>query len=100
MNTEVITEFDDTSRIYEELERSDKISQSKLTKYEYAKIIGLSAQQIQSGRKPQIKIPPNVSSNPIDIAEYELKQKKTPFIIKRKMPNNTYEYWTLDQLDL
>ena len=34
------------------------------------------------------------------LEEYELKQKKTPFIIKRKMPNNTYEYWTLDQLDL
>ena len=40
MNTEVITEFDDTSKIYEELARTDKISQPKLTKYEYAKIRG------------------------------------------------------------
>lgn len=75
----------------------EKISQPYLTKYEYAKIIGIAAQQIESGRKPLVK-PPASYIHPIDIAEYELKQKKTPIIIKRKLPNNLYEYFTLEQL--
>ena len=74
-----------------------KISQPYLTKYEYAKIIGIAAQQIESGRKPLVE-PPASYIHPIDIAEYELKQKKTPIIIKRKLPNNLYEYFTLEQL--
>ena len=76
----------------------EKISQPYLTKYEYAKIIGIAAQQIESGRKPLIDNLPLSYVNPIEIAEYELKQKKTPIIIKRKLPNNVCEYWTLEQL--
>tara|TARA_B110001450_G_C17586387_1_gene467111 strand:- start:559 stop:855 length:297 start_codon:yes stop_codon:yes gene_type:complete len=82
--------------IYEELSREDKVTQPYLTKYERAKIIGISAQQIESGREPNIKIPESLT-HVIDIAEYELKNKQTPFIIKRKLPNNKFEYWTLDQ---
>ena len=60
-------------------------------------LIGIAAQQIESGRKPLVKTPASYT-HPIEIAEYELKQKKTPIIIKRKLPNDVYEYFTLDQL--
>ena len=93
-----ILEFTNNEDIYKEIARTDKISQPYLTKYEYAKIIGISAQQIESGREPLIDKIPSSYINPIDIATYELQKKKTPIIIKRKLPNNTYEYWTLDQL--
>ena len=95
-----IIEFTNNNDIYKEIERTDKISQPYLTKYEYAKIIGISAQQIESGREPLVDKIPASFTNPIDIATYELEKKKTPFIIKRKMPNNKYEYWSIDQLSI
>lgn len=95
-----IIEFTNSDDIYKEVQRTDKISQPYLTKYEYAKIIGIAAQQIESGREPLVDKIPSSYTNPIDIATYELKKKKTPFIIKRKMPNNTYEYWSIDQLSI
>ena len=91
-----IIPFTNNLEVHEKL-KDKKISQPYLTKYEYAKIIGIAAQQIESGRKPLIE-PPASYIHPIDIAEYELKQKKTPIIIKRKLPNNLFEYFTLDQL--
>ena len=93
---ENITQCED---IYNEINKKNKISQPFLSKYERTKIIGLAAQQIESGREPNLIIP-NSLVEPIEIAEYELKNKKTPFIIKRKLPNNKFEYWTLDQLHI
>ena len=69
------------------------------SKYEKTKIIGIAAQQIQAGREPYMDYPKTLI-NPIDIAEYELLEKKTPFIIKRKLPNNIFEYWTIEQLNI
>lgn len=91
--------FLNSELIYELVNSEQKISKPILTKYEKSKIIGISAQQIESGRKPSLEIPSNLS-NPLDIAEYELIKKKTPFIIKRKMPNNKFEYFTIDQLSI
>ena len=98
MNSEILT-FDNNENIYKKLKETNKITSNNLTKYEYAKIIGIAAQQIESGRKPVLDLPSHLS-NPIDIAEYELKNKKTPFIIKRKLPNDKYEYWTIDELNI
>lgn len=89
--------FLNNESIYEKINLPNKISEPVLTKYEKAKIIGISAQQIETGRIPSLEIPSNIT-NPIDIAEYELIKKKTPFIIKRKLPNNNFEYFTIDQL--
>jgi DNA-directed RNA polymerase I, II, and III subunit RPABC2 len=33
-----------------------------------------------------------------EIARLELEQKKLPFIVKRPLPNGTYEYWRLADL--
>tara|TARA_Y100000589_G_scaffold236694_1_gene224124 strand:- start:1371 stop:1688 length:318 start_codon:yes stop_codon:yes gene_type:complete len=95
LDSEIVL-FTNNKEIHNKL-NDEKISQPYLTKYEYAKIIGIAAQQIESGRKPLVKLPPSYI-HPIDIAEYELKQKKTPIIIKRKLPNNVSEYFTLEQL--
>lgn len=67
-----------------------------LTKYEKARIIGIRAQQIASGSIPLVESKGLVS--PISIALKELKERKIPFIIRRKLPNNTYEDWTIEEL--
>ena len=69
-----IVPFTNNKEIHNKL-NDKKISQPYLTKYEFAKIIGIAAQQIPSGRKPLVKLPPSYI-HPIAIAEYEIKQKK------------------------
>ena len=68
-----------------------------LTQYEVSVIIGKRASQIAMGALPLIKVTPNM--NHIDIAEEELRQKKTPFIIKREIGQRA-EYWKIADLEL
>lgn len=76
----------------------DRITLNKLTKYEIVRILGIRAKQISVGAKVLIK---NIDGkSPIEIAIYELKHKMTPFIIKRPLPNNTYELWKIKELDI
>jgi DNA-directed RNA polymerase subunit K/omega len=62
-----------------------------LTKYERARILGQRAKQIESGSEPFVNIPESVIDGHI-IAEIELKQKRIPFIIRRPLPNGSFEY--------
>ena len=68
-----------------------------LTLYEKTKIIGLRANQLSQGGRPFVAVPEHVTDVRI-IARIELEQKKLPFIIKRPLPNGTYEYWRLADL--
>ena len=68
-----------------------------LTHYERTKIIGLRANQISKGSAPFIAIPKHIT-DVRDIARLELEQKRLPYIIKRPLPNGTYEYWRLADL--
>lgn len=70
-----------------------KKTQSSITKFEKAKIIGIRAQMIADGSEPLIDI--NNLTNAIDIAEEEYKQKKIPLMIGRNV-NGIVEYWRLD----
>ena len=69
-----------------------------LSKYEKTKVIGLRAKQINNGAKPFINIDETIIDGYI-IAEKELYQKKIPFIIKRPISNNKFEYWKLEDLE-
>jgi DNA-directed RNA polymerase subunit K/omega len=68
-----------------------------LTNYEKTKIIGLRANQLSKGSFPYIKVPEHIIDVK-DIARLELEQKRLPFIIKRPLPNGTFEYWKLADL--
>ena len=70
-----------------------------MTKYEKAKIIGIRAQQINSGSEPFISVDVNMIDG-LSIANEELLQKKIPFIIRRPMPNGSSEYWNIVDLEL
>jgi DNA-directed RNA polymerase subunit K/omega len=41
---------------------------------------------------------PKENTDVRDIARLEYEQKKLPFIIKRPLPDGTYEYWRLADL--
>lgn len=68
-----------------------------LTQYERTKIIGMRANQLSKGSVPFIAVPKYVT-DVRDIARLELEQRRLPYIIKRPLPNGTYEYWRLADL--
>ena len=70
-----------------------------LTKYEKTRVLGQRASMIEHGAKPFIDVPVHIIDSAI-IAEMELNEKKIPFIIKRPLPNNGFEYWRLSDLEL
>ncbi len=70
-----------------------------LTKYEKTKILGMRVKQLNNGAQPYIAKNEKAIDNYL-IALIELEQKKIPFIIQRPLPNNTFEYWKLHDLDL
>ena len=70
-----------------------------LTKYERTKILGIRLKQLNNGCKSYITVSDTILDNFI-IANMELEQKILPFIISRPLPNNTCEYWKLQDLEL
>jgi len=68
-----------------------------LTKYEKTKVISLRARQIEEGARPYIEVPEGMTES-YKIAMEELNQKKIPFIIKRPLPDGTFECWRLVDL--
>lgn len=68
-----------------------------LTTFERTKIIGLRANQLSKGSAPFIIVPKHIT-DVRDIARLELEQKRLPFIVKRPLPNGTFEYWRLADL--
>lgn len=71
-----------------------------LSKYEKAKIIGIRAQQISMGSNIYLD---NVHgyTNPLDIAKEELRQKRTPLIVRRNVVGKkgvVHEDWRVEEL--
>ena len=76
---------------------TDRITSNFLTKYEKARILGTRALQL-SKNAPYMAVPPSGETDPYKLAEYELSQGKIPFIIRRYLPDHTYEDWKLSEL--
>ena len=68
-----------------------------LTQYERTKIIGMRANQLSQGARPYVAIP-EYMTDVGEIARYELKERRLPFIVRRPMPDGTHEYWRLSDL--
>jgi len=68
-----------------------------MTKYEKARIIGTRAVQI-SRNSPVLVDLGKDDIDPILIAEKELNEKKIPFVIRRYLPDGTFEDWRVNEL--
>lgn len=77
----------------------DNTTSQWITKYEKCAVIGIRTQQLSNGANTTLLDSEKKDIKTMrDIAELEYSLKKLPFIIKRRMPNNTYEYWKLEDL--
>jgi DNA-directed RNA polymerase I, II, and III subunit RPABC2 len=100
-------EEEDLSKVLEEeddefsvvpAEQTQRITTKFLTKYERTRVIGMRYTQLQKGAKPLVKCDKNTPC--YDIVMKEIKEKKLPFIIRRTLPDETYEDWKLSELEI
>jgi DNA-directed RNA polymerase I, II, and III subunit RPABC2 len=68
-----------------------------LTIFEKTKILGFRANQLSQGGIPFVIVPPHVT-DVLEIASIELEQKRLPYILKRPMPDGSFEYIRLNDL--
>nr|CAB3265019.1 DNA-directed RNA polymerases I, II, and III subunit RPABC2-like [Phallusia mammillata] len=75
---------------------SKRITTPYLTKYERARVLGTRALQISMNAPVMVEL--EGETDPLQIAMKELKAKKIPIIIRRYMPDGSYEDWSIDEL--
>jgi DNA-directed RNA polymerase I, II, and III subunit RPABC2 len=75
----------------------ERITSTFMTKYEKARVLGTRALQI-SKNAPLMITPLPGESDPYKLAERELTEGKIPFIIRRYLPDGSYEDWKLAEL--
>jgi len=66
-----------------------------LNKYEKARLLGVRRQQLANGAQPKINT--QFFTNINDIVDEELKQRKIPIIIQRKLPDGYIEEWKIEE---
>lgn len=69
---------------------------SYMTKYERARILGTRALQIAMGAPVMVEL--EGETDPLQIAIKEFKARKIPIIIRRYLPDGSYEDWGMDEL--
>ena len=70
-----------------------------LSKYERTRILGQRTKQLNAGHKAFVTMSVPIINNYL-VAEEELMQKKLPFIIQRPIPNGSFEYWNVKDLEI
>ncbi len=91
------TEVLSYTQVINQIAKTTKKTFPFLTKYEKTRIIGVRMEQLSHGAKPNI--PTKGLASIREIAEEELRLRKTPFIIVRTLPNGTYEYWKIEEFE-
>jgi DNA-directed RNA polymerase I, II, and III subunit RPABC2 len=78
------------------ISKKDRITSPYMTKYEKTRILGTRSLQISMNAPVMVDIDNIV--DPLKIAEIELEQKTIPLIVRRYLPNGTYEDWSIKEL--
>lgn len=76
--------------------RQKRITTPYMTKYERARVLGTRALQIAMCAPVMVEI--DGESDPLQIAAKELRERKIPIIIRRYLPDGSYEDWGIDEL--
>jgi DNA-directed RNA polymerases I, II, and III subunit RPABC2 len=74
----------------------NRITTPYMTKYERARVLGTRALQIAMCAPVMVEL--EGETDPLNIAMKELKARKIPIIIRRYLPDGSYEDWGIDEL--
>ena len=80
----------------EEIKGENRKTSKFMTKYEKARVLGTRALQISMNAPVFVDV--SSKTDPLEIAMMELKAGKIPFIIRRRLPNGSYEDWKVKEL--
>jgi len=75
---------------------SERITTRYLTKFERARVLGTRALQISMNAPVMVDL--DGETDPLKIAEKELRERKIPIIIRRYLPDGSHEDWSVDEL--
>ena len=76
--------------------RDQRTTTPYMTKYERARILGTRALQISMNAPVLVQL--EGETDPLDIANKELREKRVPFTVRRFMPDGSWEDWGVDEL--
>ena len=76
--------------------KEQRITSRYLSKYERARVLGTRALQISLNAPTMVMI--DGETDPLKIAQKELQKKLIPIIIRRFLPDGSYEDWKLSEL--
>lgn len=87
---------EETKLNLDENRKKERITTPYLTKYERARVLGARALQISMNAPVMVDI--GNMTDPYQIAVEELNQGKIPLIIRRRLPDGSYEDWNVSEL--
>lgn len=76
----------------------ERVTTAILTKYERARMLGTRALQISMNAP--VLVPCEGETDPLTIALKELRSRVIPIIVRRILPDNTYEDWRIQELEV
>ncbi|CCK71063.1 DNA-directed RNA polymerase core subunit RPO26 KNAG_0F03990 [Huiozyma naganishii CBS 8797] len=76
--------------------RDERSTTPYMTKYERARILGTRALQISMNAPVFVDL--EGETDPLKIATKELMEKKIPLVIRRYLPDGSFEDWTVEEL--
>jgi len=76
--------------------KAERVTSKYLTKYERARVLGTRALQISMNAPVTVAL--DGETDPLAIAMKELRERRIPIIIRRYLPDNSYEDWRIDEL--
>jgi DNA-directed RNA polymerase I, II, and III subunit RPABC2 len=74
----------------------DRITSKYMTKYERARVLGTRALQISLNAPVMVEIAGE--TDPLKIAQKELRERKIPIIVRRFLPDGSFEDWSINEL--
>jgi DNA-directed RNA polymerase I, II, and III subunit RPABC2 len=76
--------------------RDQRTTTPYMTKYERARVLGTRALQISMNAPVLVDL--EGETDPLQIAMKELAQRRIPLVIRRYLPDGSYEDWGCDEL--
>ncbi|KAJ3015905.1 DNA-directed RNA polymerases I II and III subunit RPABC2 [Thoreauomyces humboldtii] len=78
--------------------KDQRLTTPYMTKYEKARVLGTRALQVSMNAPVMVDL--NGESDPLQIAMKELRERRIPLMVRRYMPDGSWEDWAVDELIL
>ncbi|ODV92844.1 hypothetical protein CANCADRAFT_21741 [Tortispora caseinolytica NRRL Y-17796] len=78
-----------------EIPKEKRTTAPYMTKYEKARLLGTRALQISMNAPVLVDL--EGETDPLQIAMKELAERKIPLVVRRYMPDGSYEDWSCDE---